>query len=237
MSNERAQEDAEPVLVMDGVTRRFGPIQALAGVSWTVRAGDLWWVIGPNGGGKTTLLGLAAGLLQPDAGTVWRRVPVACVPQRETINWRYPACVRDVVAMGGWGGPWWRLRPAAPDAVDRALTAFGLEELASRPVTALSGGQQQRVLLARALASPAGLFLLDEPARGLDPEQEESLSGWLARLAAGGTAVVVVSHDLGRVARSPGRFLAIAGRVVDRGPASRVLAPEVICRLFGSGPA
>lgn len=222
-----------PVLSLDGAAAGYGGQAVVTQVTWQVHAGECWWVVGPNGGGKSTLLGAIAGLHPLMAGSRQVTVPLAFVPQREQINWRYPARVREVVAMGVRSRAWWVPRSPPADRIDRYLEAVGVADLADRPAGSLSGGQQQRVLLARALASGARLFLLDEPARGLDPEQEGILADLLEQLQEDGAAVVVVSHDLGRVARSRGQFLALAGREVARGPAAGVLDPDVVQGLYG----
>jgi zinc transport system ATP-binding protein len=166
-------------------------------VSLTVQAASLTCIIGPNGGGKSTFLRIALGLLTPSGGTVsvFGAPPhkacahVGYVPQQAAVRPDFPISVREVVRMGAFG------RKTAPDAVDCALQQAGLQELETRSFAELSGGQRQRVLIARALVGAPGLLLLDEPSAGIDPAFEQQLRELLFELKKT-VAVVVVSHDL-----------------------------------------
>jgi len=180
----------------------------LENVSLQIAEGDFASVIGPNGGGKTTLLKLFLGLYQPSAGTVRvlgttperARPQVGYMPQHATLDPSFPVRVLDVVLMG-------RLRASRPfgpfTAADRSaalgvLRRAGLEGFHRRPFSALSGGERQRVLVARAMASSPRLLLLDEPAAGLDQRVEQDFFELLRELNREIT-IVLVSHDLGFV--------------------------------------
>ncbi|GIW07790.1 MAG: manganese ABC transporter ATP-binding protein [Dehalococcoidia bacterium] len=221
------------------LTVRYGSVTALAGLRWEAEAGSQWWIVGPNGGGKSTLLAALLGLVRPAAGSAGVTGAVAYLPQRETINWRFPARVRDAVALGcrrsRWWSPW-RERDEA-GLITACLARVGLAEFGDVLLRELSGGQQQRVLLARALAADASLYLFDEPAKGLDRTSEAVAAEIGCELVAAGKTVITVTHDLGRVARSGGWFLGLAGREVARGPAATVLDPEVLKRLYGRSDA
>lgn len=217
------------------LTITYGSVVALRDVSWQANAGEQWWIVGPNGGGKSSLLYAIVGLQKPATGSAGVDGQVAYVAQRDTINWRFPARVRDVVALGCTKGPWWWPHKSSDhaDRVTACLDRVGLIAMADRRLTELSGGQQQRVVLARALASESDIFLFDEPAKGLDRVSEDVIGEVAAELAAAGKVVVTVTHDLVRVSQSGGSFLGIAGGEVARGPASRVLDGNVLASLFG----
>ena len=183
-----------------------GAIQpVLEDVSLVIEPREFLGVIGPNGGGKTTLLKIILGLLAPQRGsvTVFGRAPVAVrsrigyVPQHAHVDPSVPANVLDVVLTGRLGRSSWGLRYGR-DHVAIALAALDQTEMASlahRRIGTLSGGQRQRVLIARALAADAELLLLDEPTAGVDPHMERGLTDLLHRLNER-LPIVFVSHDV-----------------------------------------
>ncbi len=166
---------------------------------------DFLGIIGPNGGGKTTLLKIILGLLKPQRGTVkvfGRSALQSCrsigyVPQHTRLDATVPASVLDVVLMGRLGRASWGARFGSSHVATarQALIEAEAEELTDRSMRNLSGGQRQRVLIARALASESKLLLLDEPTAGVDPGAERSLTNLLHRLNQN-IAIVVVSHDV-----------------------------------------
>jgi zinc transport system ATP-binding protein len=182
----------------------------LRDVSFTIAPRRMVGVVGPNGGGKTTLLRLLLGFLEPDRGQVrilgrtprQARRQVGYVPQRVDADRQFPITVGTVVLMGRINatrriGPYSR---ADREAVSRTLAEVGLGGLERRPFAALSGGERQRVLVARALAAGPELLLLDEPAANLDRVAEESFYELLHRLVDRVT-ILLVSHDIGFVSR------------------------------------
>jgi zinc transport system ATP-binding protein len=197
-----------PVIEVRDLSFSYGGPPVLEDVNLTVQPRDLACVIGPNGGGKTTLLRLLLGLLRPRRGTIRvlgenpgrARRRVGYMPQHARIDQAFPVNVLDVVLMGRLRhGPAWGPYRAADRSVARdALAEVGVEALASRPFAALSGGQRQRVLIARALACEPELLLLDEPTANLDPAVQDELYELMRRLHERLT-VVIVSHDVGFV--------------------------------------
>ena len=195
------------VVLLDRVDFSYIPgTKVLEQVSMQVLAGDFWAVLGPNGGGKTTLLKLILGLLEPAAGTVrvFGREPgtgesrVGYVPQHSAFAPGFPVTVLEVVMMGGTGAVRRSFRYAARerDAAGRALDRAGVErELFSRRMDQLSGGQRQRVLIARALYGDPSLLVFDEPTSNIDPEGRYCFFELMGRLRDDLT-IVVVSHDL-----------------------------------------
>ncbi|SFT34232.1 zinc transport system ATP-binding protein [Actinopolyspora lacussalsi subsp. righensis] len=208
-------------VTLTGVRAGYGATPVLSEVNLTLAAGEFLAVTGPNGGGKSTLLGLLVGLLRPFTGEVEihgrsphrARGRIGYLPQAARLDLEFPMTVRDLTAMGRIRSTWLpqRLRAADRAAVTELLRWVGLAELAARPVAALSTGQRRRVLLARALATEPDLLVLDEPEAGIDAESAERLQKLLSSLI-GSMTVVVASHDIEGTAS-----LATCGVTVDHG--------------------
>jgi zinc transport system ATP-binding protein len=176
----------------------------LVDVNLEIRPEDLVYIVGPNGGGKSTLLKLMLGLVRPDRGEVrvFGRPPrsvldrVGYVPQHATFDLQFPASVGDVTLMGRAGrraaGPY---RAEDRAAATRALADVGLAGFEKRPFSGLSGGERQRVLIARALASDPELLLLDEPMAHVDYETSRDIHELLHRVNER-MHVVLVSHHM-----------------------------------------
>jgi ABC-type Mn2+/Zn2+ transport system ATPase subunit len=218
-----------------------GPV--LEHVDLALEAGSLTAVVGPNGGGKSTLLKLIAGLLQPWSGTISvlggspgeHARAVAYVPQAETVDWGFPVAAGDVVMMGRYPrlGPFRRPGPADHAAVAEALEQVGMTEFARRQIGALSGGQRRRVFLARAIASEPDLYLLDEPATGVDNATQEDLMAVLDAEARAGKTVIATTHDLASAAEHFRSIVAVNRTVVAQGDASLVLDADMLLRTYG----
>jgi len=199
--------DNPPIVQLSHVTFSYVPQQPpiLDDVSLTVEAGDFLGIIGPNGGGKTTILKLMLGILKPQSGSVTilgqspmqGRSQIGYVPQLAKIDAWAPASVLDLVRMGRLGQSSWGPcfgRSHTLVAME-ALRQTETQDLAKRPIGTLSGGQRQRVLIARALAGEANLLLLDEPTAGVDVHMEHGLIDLLHRLNQQ-MPIVLVSHDI-----------------------------------------
>jgi ABC-type Mn2+/Zn2+ transport system ATPase subunit len=208
----------------EGLAAGYDGAVAISGVGFALRRGQALALLGPNGGGKTTLLRALLGELAPLAGTL--RVAAACgtVPQTERSRLDYPVSALDVATMGTLPRlPWWR-RPGRREREEaaEALDRVGLRALAGQAFGRLSGGQRQRVLIARALVQDAGVLLLDEPFSGLDRPSAESLERLVAELAGEGRAIVIATHDLEQ-ARACDLVLCINKRQVACGEPEAVL--------------
>lgn len=191
-------EASRELLHIHNVCLSYGERHVLCHIEQTLCSHDFVVLTGPNGGGKTTLLRLMAGLLQPTAGTIARAsgVVTGYLPQYRHIDRQFPATVRDIVAQGLLGRtPWWR-RPSAAwrERMEQVMDAFGLVPLAARAIADLSGGQWQRTLLARAVVGNPDLLLLDEPETHLDTASRQLLYDFLQHERQH-RAIVVVSHD------------------------------------------
>jgi zinc transport system ATP-binding protein len=194
---------AEPILEARGVWFRYGREVVLEDVDLSIMPRDFLALIGPNGGGKTTLVKILLGLLKPAAGEIRsglsrRGGSLGYVPQFATFDRSFPLRVEEVVRMGRLGrrGVLRRLTREDRRAALAALDRLGLENLARTPIAELSGGQVQRVLIARALASDPEILLLDEPTASIDPESREGLREILLELNER-IPIVIVTHDLG----------------------------------------
>lgn len=219
-----------PPLLMRGVDVTLGGDPVLRGVDLEVTQGEFVTLLGSNGSGKSTLVRAAVGLV-PSTGTIelfgepldgfhgWQRI--GYVPQRSAAVAGVPATVREVVASGRlsrrprFGLP----RRSDREAVTTALESVGLAHRAGSPLVELSGGQQQRVSIARALAGEPDLLVMDEPTAGVDAHHTQDLAGLLADLAADGTTVLLVAHELGPMLPLIDRAVVLDhGRVVHDGP-------------------
>lgn len=231
---------SDPVAVLKGVTFRYpSSVPALEAVDLEVEPHDFLGLVGPNGGGKTTLLRVLLGLLEPQQGSVrvFGRAPhevrskIGYVPQHSSIDLGVPAQVLDVVLMGrlahsSWGPVFGKEHLAA---AHHALELTRTTELAGRRFGELSGGQRQRVLIARALAAESELLLLDEPTTGVDIHRERELLDLLHRLNET-LPIVLVSHDVTLVTSHLARAAWVNRSVVCYRASE--LSPEVIEAIY-----
>jgi zinc transport system ATP-binding protein len=231
--------DPTPAVELRDVTFSYWRHPVLSHVDLTIARGEFATVVGPNGGGKTTLLKLMLGLLSPDSGTVRvlgttpaaARSRVGCVPQRASVDASFPARVIDIVLMGLLGSR--RGMRFSQEDLERARTALESVELADfagHRIAELSGGQRQRALIARALVSGPELLLLDEPAAHLDVVMERGLHDLLGRLRESAT-IVLVSHDLGFVSDYADRAVCVKNTVAVHETCE--LTSDVVRELYG----
>ncbi|KAF0093044.1 MAG: zinc transport system ATP-binding protein [Puniceicoccaceae bacterium 5H] len=231
---------SEPALECRKVSYSYGREYAVEGVDLRIEPRETVCLVGPNGGGKSTLLKLFLGLLEPDAGEVCllggrpkqMRRRVGYMPQRLDFDRKLPINVQEVVQMGrlrrAWGWPTREDR----QKVERVMDELDLREIARQPFASLSGGQQQRVLIARALAVEPEVLLLDEPTAMTDAFVEAKLVERLRDLHQRLT-VVLVSHDIAFVRHLVDRVICVQ-RTAESHPVEEV-TPEVIERWYG-GP-
>ena len=227
-------------LELDRVSLSLGSLSVLQDVSLQVARGQFVALLGPNGGGKSSLIKVVLGLLTPSAGRVsvlghppaQARQRVGYVPQFATFARDFPITVAEAVLHGRLGlRPWW-FPLGAPDreAAQQAMADTGVSDLAQRPIGSLSGGQLQRVLIARALATQPELLLLDEPTAHVDGRSETQLFDLLARLKPRVT-VLMVSHDVGLVSRHVDSMACLNRRLVCH--SDLPLAPGTLEALYG----
>lgn len=220
---------AEAVIACEDVSFAYGPTSVVRRVTFDVPTSRFVGLVGPNGCGKSTLMRLLLGVLEPTEGTVRvlgrppavavRTGEVGYVPQRETFSKSFPLAVRDVVLMGRAGRIGLGRRPCRHDrqASDEALERFGLGEFRMRPFGALSGGQQRLVLLCRALAQEPRVLFMDEADTGLDELRRERVYRELHKIRdATGLTILAISHQLDLLATVVDSALAMQdGRAVD----------------------
>jgi ABC-type Mn2+/Zn2+ transport system ATPase subunit len=218
----------------EGLAAGYGAVPVLTDVSFALHAGERMGVLGPNGGGKTTLFRVLLGELAPMAGRLTAPARFAVVPQTERSRLDFPVSALDVALMGSISTlPWWR-RPgrAQRRAARAALAAVGLAEQANATFGDLSGGQRQRVLVARALVQDARVILLDEPFTGLDAPSADRLEALLGELAAEGRGVMIATHDVDQ-AREWDTVLCLNRRQVAFGPPAATLDRDVLEATYG----
>ena len=207
----------------------------LGGVDFAVGAGEIAGVLGPNGGGKTTLFRALLGELPFRSGEVHVTERPAYVPQTERARLDFPVSAVDVALMGAYGRTPWYRRVSRDDrrrAVD-ALGRVGLEERARQRFGTLSGGQRQRVLIARALVQDSPVLLLDEPLSGVDHASAARIEAVFAELRAEGRALLVATHDVAQ-ARAWPLVLCLHHRQVAFGPPDKVLTTSCLRETYGA---
>ena len=198
--------------------------------SFTIPAGSYVAVIGPNGGGKTTLMRVLLGLEEPNSGTIHlfglpahhpdARRRIGYIPQRGgLIDPSFPATAQEIVAAGRTQriGLWKRFAAADRHAIDAAFDTMRIAHLRNRTVGSLSGGERQRVLLARALAADPHLLVLDEPVDGLDPHAREEFYDALRRIHALGTTIFFVTHAVHRISSEADSAICLRHELVCHG--------------------
>ncbi|MEK7615042.1 MAG: ABC transporter ATP-binding protein [Patescibacteria group bacterium] len=207
--------------------------------SFAVERGQFVGVIGPNGGGKSTLVKLIVGLLRPSSGTIrvfggdptttTVRRRLSYIPQRGgNLDAQFPATVEEIVASGLS-----RKSEEKINAVERALTTMGIESLRSRVIRDLSGGERQRMLIARALVCDPELLILDEPTDGLDPETREGLFKTLRTLRKEKhVTILCVSHDVHSIAKEADAALCLKHELVCHGEDACYLKKEDFRNVF-----
>ena len=226
------------------VSFSYGNSPVLSDVNFFVPVGEFLVIIGPNGGGKTTLLKLALGLLAPDGGEILifgkkpGEDPTAAgyVPQDAGLSRDFPITALEVVLQGRLGSAktWgWRFGKKDREAAYGALESMGMAHAAGRTMGLLSQGQRQRVLIARSIASAPRLLMLDEPLASIDAESRDSLMAWLAELK-GKMTVVMVSHDMSVISGHATAVACVNRRVFYHG--SGEIVPEMVESAYGSCP-
>jgi zinc transport system ATP-binding protein len=234
-------EKDTPAIVVKDLWFAYDGHPVLEDVNLSIPQGDFVSVVGPNGGGKTTLLKLMLGLLRPSRGEVRvfgatpeeARPRIGYMPQHAQLDPQFPATVMDVALMGrlGHGRSFGPYSKKDKEIVSKALDQVGLCNVLKKPFASISGGQRQRLFVARALACEPDLLLLDEPTANLDMVMEGDLYELLQTLNQRLT-VIMVSHDLGFVSEVVKSVVCVKRKVL-RHPTSEITG-EIINEIYGS---
>ncbi|MBN2283664.1 MAG: metal ABC transporter ATP-binding protein [Deltaproteobacteria bacterium] len=231
----------QPVIEVRNVSFTYDGFPVLDRVDLTVMEYDFLSIVGPNAGGKTTLLKLILGLLKPSRGTVkvFGQIPekarhrIGYMPQHTALDPLFPVSVLDVVLMGrlGMRGGMGFFKKGDREAAMKALREVEMDQLTKRSFAALSGGQRQRVLIARALVSSPDILLLDEPTSNIDIAVETELFDMLSHMNRKIT-IVLVTHDIGFVSQYV-KHVACVNRKVVVHPTSEI-SGEMINEIYGT---
>ncbi|KKT09329.1 MAG: ABC transporter ATP-binding protein [Candidatus Nomurabacteria bacterium GW2011_GWB1_43_20] len=219
----------------------------LENLSFTVRKGEYLGIIGPNGGGKTTLIKIILGLLQPTSGTISlfgkdrhdfkEKYRIGYVPQRITqAEKSFPATVFEVVRTGRIArlGFFERFTKDDTDAVERAMEISGIARYRDTLIGNLSGGERQRVFIARALASEPDVLILDEPTVGVDIGAQKTFYDFLSSLnKEHNITIIFISHDIDAVSHETKTVLCLNHNLVCHGLPQDLLNEHILERLYG----
>lgn len=237
------QQVENPVIELHNLTVAYQQKPVLWNLDYTLPAGKLIGVVGPNGSGKTTMIKSIMGLVPLSSGYVRIfdepldkvRARVSYVPQRGSVDWDFPINVLEVVLMGRAKPRQLFSRYSSQDkeiAMD-ALKKVNMEAFIKRQISELSGGQQQRVFLARALAQQADLYLMDEPFAGVDAATENTIMDLLKSMRAEGKTIVVVHHDLQTVNQYFDWLILLNTRLIASGPTEEVFSSDILNQTYG----
>jgi manganese/zinc/iron transport system ATP- binding protein len=233
----------DPAVEVHDLTVAFDRKPVLWNIDLIIPQGKLVGVIGPNGAGKSTLIKSMMGILPLSSGFVKLfdkplnevRNKISYVPQRESVDWDFPASVMDVVLMGRYSklGLFKRPRKADLDVAMDCLKKVGMEAFSNRQISQLSGGQQQRTFLARALAQQADLYFMDEPFAGVDAATEQAIIDLLQEMTSANKTVIVVHHDLQSVTQYFDWVILLNTRLVASGPTNATFTQQNLHETYG----
>ena len=229
---------SDALLALQRVSAAYASQPVFADLDLCLSPGQFAALVGPTGGGKSTLLKLILGLLPCTQGSVQclPQVTMGYVPQREMIDWRFPVTAEQVVLMGRYRQTsyWpWATR-ADRREVAALLDRLGLTPYARRHIRQLSGGQQQRIFLARALVARPQLLLLDEPTTGVDLKTQHDILHLLHELNREGMTILLATHDLNTIASHVPWVICFEHGVVAQGPPQTVLTPDILRQTYNA---
>lgn len=228
---------------IQNLTISYSRKPAVKGINLQIPKGKIIGIIGPNGAGKSTLLKGILGLLPKDNGRILifgkplseMLKIISYIPQKESFDWDFPVTVFDVVMMGRFTHLSLFGRPRNEDKakVIEALKKVDMLRFSDRQIRFLSGGQQQRIFLARCLAQESEILLLDEPFVGVDAATEKTIFALMKKLRDEGKTILVVHHDLGKIADYFDYLSLINNYLIAFGETKDVFTPELLDKTYG----
>lgn len=236
-----------PILEVHDLTVAYNNKPVLWNADFSIPKGKMIGIVGPNGAGKSTLLKAIMGLVPIASGFSKLlnnqlknvRNKVAYVPQKESVDWDFPATVLDVIEMGRYGklSLFKRLRKTDKQIAVEALKKVKMLDFADRHISELSAGQQQRVFIARALAQEAEIYFMDEPFAGVDMASEKAIIEILYEMKKEGKTIFVVHHDLQSAMDYFDWMVFLNTRIVASGPTEKVFSTETLQKTYGGNLA
>ncbi len=249
MTFATAQPKTTYGIVVDNISVTYSNARlALYNASCHIQPGTITGLVGPNGGGKSTLFKAIMGFLPPTQGRVHidnlsieqaqKQQLIAYVPQADEVDWNFPINVFDVVMMGRYGYMNMLRIPSRKDRqiVRESLERVGMSEFQNRQIGELSGGQKKRAFLARALAQDGKVILLDEPFTGVDVKTEKSIINLLLQLRDDGHTVLVSTHDLASISTFCDRVILLNQTILAAGTTTETFTEENLAMTFGGLP-
>ena len=243
MDTKEVNNVSTPLIISDGCCVHFGNVPALEGVDFSINKGKKVAVVGPNGGGKSTLFNALAGLIPLTDGSLTiegkspeeARGTVSYVPQKDLINWNFPLSVKQVVEMGLINKKTLNIfsRKKINTKIEDALKNVGLFEKMNENIKSLSGGQLQRALIARALAQDADILLLDEAFSAVDIGAQEDIMQLINSINLDGKTILIATHDVNNLEDKFDEVLCLNKHCCAYGDPSEVLTPEVVEEMYG----
>ena len=244
MDTKEVNSASTPLIISDGCCVHFGNAPALESVNFSINKGKKVAVVGPNGGGKSTLFNAIAGLIPLTEGslTIKGKSPedakgtVSYVPQKDLMNWNFPLSVKQVVEMGLTNRNTISIfkRKKIKNKIEKALENVGLLEKINENIKSLSGGQLQRVLIARALAQDSDILLLDEAFSAVDVGAQEDIMQLINNINLDGKTILIATHDVNNLEDKFDEVLCLNKHCCAYGDPSEVLTPEVVEEMYGS---
>ena len=244
MDTKEVNSASTPLIISDGCCVHFGNAPALESVNFSINKGKKVAVVGPNGGGKSTLFNAIAGLVPLTEGslTIKGKSPedakgtVSYVPQKDLMNWNFPLSVKQVVEMGITNRNTISIfkRKKINKKIEEALESVGLLQKINENIKSLSGGQLQRVLIARALAQDSDILLLDEAFSAVDVGAQEDIMQLINNINLDGKTILIATHDVNNLEDKFDEVLCLNKHCCAYGDPSEVLTPEVVEEMYGS---
>jgi zinc transport system ATP-binding protein len=239
--------ETQKVIELRDVSFNYNGNVVLDGISFSIARGEYLGIIGPNGGGKTTLVRIMLGLVEPDTGEVLlygrpvrefrSRSMIGYVPQRAAHEeFYFPATVEEVVRSGrtARAGLLRKLGKDDEQAIELAIETADIVSIRKRLIGELSGGERQRVFIARALAGEPNILILDEPVVGVDITSKDSFYAFLKHLNHdNGITIVFVSHDVGVIAQEVGSIMCLNRSLICHGPPKQYIKEEFLEQVYG----